>query len=111
MDKQQLNKLVDKAMQSMDDAERAMPKPFLLTRIHARMRQDEKETIWDKAVYLLTRPAYVIPALALVLLLNIWMMRTPMENNLSTEIENQMVINDGYSLSTATTLFDFNNTP
>lgn len=81
MDKQQINKLVDRAMQSMDAAERAMPKPFLLTRINARMQQEEKETIWDKAVYLLTRPAYVIPALALVLLLNILMMRTPVENN------------------------------
>ncbi len=38
MNKQdKINKLIEEALNSVDDAQRAEPRPFLLTRIHARM--------------------------------------------------------------------------
>ena len=42
-----INKLIEEALNSVDDVKRAAPKPFLLTRINARMRK-ETESAWEK---------------------------------------------------------------
>jgi hypothetical protein len=68
--KDTIQQKIDEAMSSMDDAQRATPKPFLLTRIMARMNA-AKETSWEKAGRLISRPAFAIAGLGALIALNI----------------------------------------
>jgi hypothetical protein len=68
--KDNIRQKIDEAMSSMDDAQRATPKPFLLTRIMARMNI-EKETSWERAGRLISRPAFAIAGLGALIALNI----------------------------------------
>lgn len=64
-----INKLTDEALNSLDGASRAAAKPYLLTRLHARM-QNEKESSWDNALRFISRPAVALAGLCLVVVIN-----------------------------------------
>ncbi|HPH83964.1 MAG TPA: hypothetical protein PLC48_00840 [Ferruginibacter sp.] len=62
---------VNEVMKSFDDAKRASPKPFLLTRIQARMKQSaEADNIWTQTASFLSRPGIAFTAVLMVVLLN-----------------------------------------
>lgn len=75
-----INKLIEEALNSVDDMERAAPKPFLLTRINARMGK-AKESVWEKAGWFIGRPAVAFTGLCMVLLVNVMVI---MSNKTST---------------------------
>ena len=66
--KELIEQQVDAALNSADGAGQASPKPYLLTRIHARMNT-RRHTVWEKAVWFLSRPAVAI-VLCLVIVAN-----------------------------------------
>jgi hypothetical protein len=84
--KQHINKLIDEAINSADDITRAKPMPFLLTRINARLNK-KKENFWEKAVWIIGRPAIVIPGLVMLILLNTTavLLNRPGQNTTATE--------------------------
>lgn len=65
-----IDRLVNKALESADGAERANAKPFLFTRIQAAM-QRQRETPWERAGKFIARPAVAIAGLCLVLAINL----------------------------------------
>ena len=67
--KEHINKLIEEALNSVDDVSRAEPKPYLLTRIYARMNK-EKESFWEKAGWFIGRPAVAFTGLFLIIMLN-----------------------------------------
>jgi hypothetical protein len=67
--KEQINKFIEDALNSVDDVRRAEPKPFLLTRINARMSK-RTETAWEKASWFIGRPAVAFTGLCMILLIN-----------------------------------------
>jgi hypothetical protein len=70
MNKQeQINKLVEEALDSVDDVQRAQPKPFLFTRINARINK-ASDSVWEKAEWLITRPAVAFSTLFLIAVIN-----------------------------------------
>ena len=71
MNKQeQINKLIEEALKSVDDAQRAEPRPYLITRINARMNKTAVSA-WEKAGWLITRPAVAFTGLCMIVLLNV----------------------------------------
>ena len=64
-----INKLIEESLNSMDDVKRAEPKPFLFTRINARMNKGT-ESVWEKAGWFITRPAVALAVVCLVLIIN-----------------------------------------
>ena len=64
-----INKLIEESLNSMDDVKRAEPKPFLFTRINARMNKST-ESVWEKAGWFITRPAVALAVVCLVLIIN-----------------------------------------
>lgn len=71
MNKQdQIHKLIEEALGSVDDIKRAAPRPFLLTRINASMHKGA-ESAWEKAGWFIGRPAVAFTGLCLVLLVNV----------------------------------------
>jgi hypothetical protein len=67
---EQISKLIEDALNSVDDVRRAEPKPFLLTRINARMNKSA-ETAWEKASWFIGRPAVAFTGLCMILLINV----------------------------------------
>ncbi|MBC7889947.1 MAG: hypothetical protein H7Z13_18885 [Ferruginibacter sp.] len=68
--KEKINELINEAINSVDNIQRANPMPFLLTRVNARLNKKEKN-VWEKAGWLIGRPAYAIPGLAMLILINV----------------------------------------
>lgn len=70
MNKQeQINKLIEEVLISVDDTQRAVPRPYLLTRINARMSKSAVSA-WEKAGWLITRPVVAFTGLCVIVLLN-----------------------------------------
>ena len=64
-----INKLVDDTLNSLDGAGRATPRPYLFTRLNARM-QNTSEGVWDKTLRYISRPAVAMVVLCLVICIN-----------------------------------------
>lgn len=109
MNKQEkINKLVEEAMNSLDDAQRAEPKPYLLTRINARMDKGAA-SVWERASWLITRPAVAFTGLCMIVLLNVLvvMNKTSHTNNIAEQtVQNQ----SDYLSYSASTIYDIDNT-
>lgn len=61
---------LERALDSLDGIQRATPRPYFFTRLRARMAREEKE--WGGVIGLITRPAYALTILSIVLLINTW---------------------------------------
>jgi len=72
MKNEQIDKLVEETLNSFEGADRATAKPFLLTRIFARMNnRPASQNIWTKAGALLSKPGIAFTGLLLVILMNV----------------------------------------
>ncbi|MGC4100665.1 hypothetical protein [Ferruginibacter sp.] len=69
MKQEDINRLTEEAMNSLDGAGRASAKPYLLTRINAKM-QREKDTAWDRTLKFISRPAVALAGLCFVIAVN-----------------------------------------
>jgi hypothetical protein len=104
-----INKLIEEAMESVDNVERVEPKPFLLTRIHARMNR-ETASVWEKTGRFITRPAVAFAGLCILLLINITVI---LSNKASNEVSptDQVTQNSTDEFSyTVATIYDNENT-
>ena len=107
---ERINQLTNDALHSMDDADKASPAPYLLTRIHARLGQ-KKESLWTRAVWLIGKPAVAFSGLAIIIIVNIFAIsynsNTP--HNLNSFTEQSLQANtDEFSYSVAT-IYDNDN--
>jgi hypothetical protein len=110
MNKQeQINKLVEEALNSVDDVQRAATKPYLFTRINARMNKGT-ETFWEKVGWFIGRPAVAFTGLCMVILINaiVIMNNRPSDSMNSTELAVQTQT-DEFSYTVAT-IYDNENT-
>mgnify|MGYP000864621173 CR=1 FL=1 len=69
MNNEQLNKWIDETLNSLDGMQRANPKPYLFTRLTAKMQHKESRS-WDNALRFLSRPAVAIASVLLVVAVN-----------------------------------------
>jgi hypothetical protein len=63
-----INKNVDAALNSLDKMERASPRPFLFTRLEARMQNERN--IWSKVSAFVARPVVAFACMCFVLVIN-----------------------------------------
>jgi len=103
---EQIDKLTDAALNSLDGAGRAIPKPYLFTRLNARM-QNEKDNTWDIALKFISRPAVALAGLCLIIAVNTFVLTSNIEKQ-TTVTEEQYASIDEYS-SPATVLNDIEN--
>lgn len=102
--KQAIDEKAAKALDSFDGAQQATPRPFLFTRISARMKKEEQDT-WAKAGRLLARPSIAFAGLALVLGINAMVL---FNNDRKQQTNDQAYTTDEYS-TTVATLYNFEN--
>lgn len=66
-----MEKLLEETINSFDGAKRAAVKPYLLTRILARLnKQEDVRGFWTKAAQFLSKPAVAISTFIIVIALN-----------------------------------------
>jgi hypothetical protein len=63
-------KRIEKALESLDGIQRATPQPYFYTRLKARL--DRKEREWSGITGIISRPAYALAMICVVLLVNTW---------------------------------------
>ncbi len=64
-----INKKVEDAMESLDGIQGANPRPFLFTRLEARMQNDRN--VWSKLSSFVARPIMVFACVCFVLIINV----------------------------------------
>ncbi|HMU09836.1 MAG TPA: hypothetical protein PKC54_07530 [Ferruginibacter sp.] len=107
--KEHINKLVEEALESVDQAGRAEARPFLLTRIHARMNK-ETESVWEKAGWFIGRPAVAFSGLCMIILINLAVLLFNQSSNTASSAEQvAQSPTDEFSYSVAT-IYDTENT-
>ena len=112
MNKQeQINKLIEEVLSSVDDVQRAEPRPYLLTRINARMSR-RAESAWEKAGWFVTRPAVAFTGLCMILLVNTIVIISNKSSTpaVTTELAAQNTT-DEFSYTVASIYDNDNNTP
>ena len=102
-----INKMTEETLSSLDGTTRADAKPYLLTRINARLSKT-KESSWESAGKFIARPAIAITGLCLVIGINAMIIltnRSTAETNVTAE---QQLATDSFS-TTVATLYDTEN--
>jgi uroporphyrinogen-III decarboxylase len=106
MNDNNLDKNIDAALNSFDGAGKAMPKPFLFTRLMAKMNREEQNS-WEKALRFIARPTVAIAGLCLVIGINAVVV---FNNTGKTTVADQAYnTTDEFSTNVAS-LYNFENT-
>jgi len=108
MQNSNIEKLVDETINSLDGAGRAEAKPFLLTRIYARMQNEAaSQNIWTRAAAFLTTPRVALAGLLLIVILNltIIMQRSAGQTN---AVQNTTAVKDEFAINVIS-IYDVEN--
>ncbi len=102
-----INKKIDAAMHSLDGIEKASPRPFLFTRLEARMLNDK--SIWAKLSTFVTRPVIAFACICFILIINlVVVLKTSNPENSLTQQGNELATSDEYS-QVSSNLYEFEN--
>ncbi|MEP6951414.1 MAG: hypothetical protein ABI863_19145 [Ginsengibacter sp.] len=102
-----IHKKIDEVMHSMDGIAKASPRPFLFTRLEARMQTERN--IWVKLSSFLVRPVVAFTCICFVLIINamvIFLVNSP--GNSLAQQGNELATADEYS-QVSSTLYEFEN--
>jgi hypothetical protein len=108
MQKSSFEKLVEDTINSFDGAKRATAKPFLLTRIFARIQnQPGSQNIWVRAGTFLSTPRVALAVLLLIISLNaaIILQRLNTDNSM---VQNTTVSKDEFAINVIS-IYDIEN--
>ena len=65
-----IDRQIEEALSSFDNIQKASPKPFLLTRINAKLN-NKARNIWEKIAFFMSRPTVMLLGLTLVIATNL----------------------------------------
>lgn len=105
MQQQDIKKIVEETLCSFDGAKRAEAKPFLLTRIYARMQnQAGTQNAWTRIGSFLSKPAVAFGGLLLIIVLNV----TVLVNGSNNNQQNSGTAKDEFAVNVIS-IYDFEN--
>jgi hypothetical protein len=107
MEEEYLNKKIDDVMQSIDGITRANPRPFLFTRLEARMQNERN--IWSKLSSFVARPVIAFACICFVFIINAAVIfLSNNSGNALTQQGSELATADEYS-QVSYNLYDFEN--
>ena len=106
---EQINKLIEETLNSLDNVTRAEAKPYLLTRINARLSK-VTESAWERAGRLIARPAVAFTGLCMVLLINVMVVMFNKSSSPATATEQAVQAPADEFSYTVATIYDNENT-
>lgn len=95
---ERIDNLVNEALQSLDGIKQVTGKPYLLTRIHAKMQASSSST-WDAVLAFISKPAVAIACITMIIAINA-MVLTDNRNEINTNTEDSYAIADEYNTGT-----------
>jgi hypothetical protein len=98
--------LVNETLGSLDGIQKAEPKPFMFTRIMARVNQKE-ETIWEKLASLVSNPAVAFATVILFIAINAFVLFNVSGDSPSEVQEPALVADSDFGLSVSS-MYDIN---
>jgi hypothetical protein len=101
-----IEKLVNETLNSLDGIQKAEPRPFMVTRIMARMNQKE-ETIWEKLIFLISKPAVAFATVILFIAINAFVLFNVSSDSPSEAQEPTLVADSDFGLSVSS-MYDIN---
>lgn len=101
----EIQKKVDEAMESLNGIRKSEPQPFFYTRVQGRL-MGKHQSGWEGVVQTITRPAVAFVSIALVLLLNIFIVFSEPATPVSNE-GNDLAVADEYVR--ASSFYDLEN--
>ncbi|MEO6723488.1 MAG: hypothetical protein ABIN67_24185 [Ferruginibacter sp.] len=104
---EQINKLIEQAINSTDGAQQAAPKPYLLTRINAKLAQ-QKGTMPERMLGFIGRPVIAISGLCLVVMINVLAIINNQPERINSITEQVLSSPDEFS-NTIATIYDNEN--
>ena len=106
--KMPVEKMIEETLNCLDGTGRAEPKPFLLTRINARLSK-HKTSVWEMATQFFVRPSVVIAGLGILIGINALVVAVNKQETPATAVADQLAsTSDEFSTTTAT-LYDIDN--
>ena len=106
--KEHIDKMTDEALESVNGVKRATPRPYLFTRLTARM-QKQKESVWENAGRFIARPVVVVAGLCAIIAVNALVIAFNNSTVANSTVAEQTATPDEFSTSIAT-LYDIENT-
>ena len=105
---ERIDKMTDEALDSLDGAMRAEPRPYLFTRLSARMER-QNEGAWENIGRFIARPAVVVAGFCMIIAINAAVIAFNNSNTGNTPVAEQSTTQDEFSTSVAS-LYDIENT-
>ena len=105
---EQIQKEIEKTLQSLDGVKRAEANSFLFTRIKARMQK--KDSQWEERTFsFLSRPAIAVAIVVLVMAVNAWAVwgSSPVENPANDVVASELA--SEYNTVASVTNYDYEN--
>lgn len=107
MNNEELNRLVNETIDSLDAAKRAAPQPFLFTRITGKMQKAEDgDSVWDNALRFLSRPAVAMACVLLVISINALVFTVTKTGPAAAGEEQLYAVADEYSSASAVAILN-----
>jgi hypothetical protein len=105
----ELDRSVDRTLESLDGIERASPAPWLFTRVKARLTREDRTT-WSMMSTFLSRPAVTIAGLCLILVLNAaLLLNKGRSGNTEVPVVHAEQVMESESLIASSSSFDYEN--
>ena len=109
MNKQErIDKMTDEALSSLDGAKRATVRPYLFTRLSARMER-QNEGAWENIGRFIARPVVVVAGFCMIIAINAMVIAFNNSTTTNTTVTEQSATQDEFSTSVAS-LYDIENT-
>lgn len=107
---QNLNKKIDKSMQSLDGLEKVSPRPFFFTRLEARMQREKSR--WEAISSFVAKPIVAFACICLIIMINAAVILSSDSSKKLTDQQNsEQATADEYN-SVSAPLYEFvNSTP
>lgn len=96
---------VDAAMDSLSGLDTAMPRPFFYARLQARLQRKQRN-VWEDLSRTITRPAFAVLSLSLVVLLNTFVILSEFSSQDKPE-NSELAVADEYNRTAS--YFDLEN--
>ena len=104
---EQINRLIEQAINSVDGVQQAAPKPYLLTRINAKLEQ-QKGTVPERMLWFIGRPVIAISGLCLLIMINVLVIINNQPEGMNPITEQVQNSPDEFS-NTIATIYDNEN--
>lgn len=97
-------------LNSFDGVEKAIPRPFLYTRLMAKM-QESDDSIWSRILQFITRPVFAVGITLIFLLINAYILLNQFSRSGEQVEDSTQIVAMEYNSLTATIYDNNNETP